>query len=682
MKLFLNLLLILIGILGAVTRVLELEYLENNLELRLVSDPILLGIIFLIIVCASILICTNKSFEKFKVPTFQKTLSLLTGFTFITYYFMNYGSSNQLDIFMLLAGIGFVFYSFTRDKNSIVNLLYIIPLSAFIIGLSLQTILFNVSSTNNTIYLFESLCSSVILLFLVALFRSVNYPTASSFSSLYVFGMATFLLTNATYLASGIYSILSDDYTIPGLTLNLAFTLLGIFTASMSINVSKKAKTIHVQSEIQDIILDNSIALENENDEIDTIDKESAVLSLFTPAKENTSTANEEISAQKEETPVIKEEKQVDYNNTHSSTSGLFTLKLDNAESSDLNSEVVVEKEEVSESIIQSPITTPTTISSLFTLKTDDNIEDEVLDNNEITKTEDELETTQEIKTVDSSTASISSLFTIKQDTNYEEIPTQTEDLKEEFKAAYESQELIETEEFTETKEDILSKPRASISSLFSSDELEIIDKMKVSHDNIQNDDLDDSPSAFTISQLFSSNENNASSAIALKEINEAKYITIDTKEEILDFENEPENKISSIFTLSNDEVIDKKPTEFQVVNSDEFTDITPIDNQAVNSEEVVSYIPNEISVDYDTTSSEIPSTLNPSDSDVLMNFLNKELEKKHSPVLEESIKPIKKESSTTPDSSLIKSGEKFIFKADSTTPKKSKGSRILFKKD
>ncbi len=641
MTLFLNFLLLLIGISGLATRLMELEYLQNNLELKLVSDPILLAIIYLILICASTLVCSNKSFDKFKVPTFPKILSLITGFAFLTYYFMNFGSTSQLDMFMLLAGVGFVFYSFSRDKNSIANLFYMIPLSAFAIGLSLQTILFDVSSTNNTIYLFESLCSSSILLFLLAIFRSINYPTPSSFSSIYIFGMATFLLTNATYLASAVYSILKDDYTISSLTLNIAFTLLGIFTASMAVNVSKQGTLVNPASEFEDLILDNSIEVDNSStiveENIESIDKERAVLSLFSDAKED-------ISATKEKTIEVSASASND--------------TIDTNENS-----------------------TAQSISQLFTLKSDTD-----LSINSSEKEQDNMAYTQK----EEYKPAISSLFTNDTNTsNFEEIQIKTP--------------IITLED----KEEVTPKPSISISSLFSSDELEIIDKMKTSQANIEKDTTPEITSAVSISQLFSSDEEikttpeiNINTDKTFEPITKKVNDVIESSNESHTFtlkdditqENTSENKISTLFTLKSDSFEPK-------------TNVVEINDEVSDKEKVISF--NNISKDKTETPAEVISEINtalqdissnisndetntptklsePSDNDVLMNFLSKQLEDSKSASNTKELPDIKTEKNTSPSSSntLTKKGEKFIFKSDAPTTKKSSKNRILFKKD
>ncbi len=626
MLIFLNLLLTVISILAFGARMIEINYLNQNHILDLISDPLLMGIVFLMFLCASILVFSNKSFKTFRVPTISKVLTLISGVLFITYYGINFGSLIYYDIFILLGGIGLIIYSLSRDELSIKNLFYIIPTSVFIIGLSLQTIIFDVSSTNNNFYLFESLSSASILLLFLSLFRCINYPTSSSYPSLYFFGFSSFMLLNSAYLTSFIFSLLDGSYIISDLILSSGFIVLGFFGISCSISVSLAGKHILITGEEVDTIEIETSSIENTleitEDASYKEDKDAAVLSLFSIKEEDIEDENEDAIEDTSPIEVNETSNESTFEDTNENTlsiSGLFSndTQLNKEDNKSCEEEIdntsnFEEKSVLISSLFNESNNIPFKINSdiLINEEPEKNPAIETLAPTEVIE---ELENNYN-ETPSENTVLISSLFK-DEDTINSVLLNETEILEIE-------EELIKEKEKT-----------LSISELFSNN----ID----SDDNMKEEIIED------ITPLTSNSEDD-------EEITESNDAKNDAKndEPIVDFSALFSSETLNTNSYTKDETLTLKNNTLDTLNDD--TSENSDDNLSEN-ERLVNFF---------------ASKLEENETPITDNNPSEELEKTPA-ILEEK-----------PAEIVTPKGNKLLFKADKSVKKKSSSNRILFKKD
>ncbi len=261
---FLNALLVLIGVFAIGARMYEIDNLLREFSMLnghpgIISNYMILALVLIIALCTSVLMWTNKSFEKYTSSVVNKFFTLLAGALFIGVFLLTMSNMQWYTVYYLIGGVGFVIFSLIESDKKLLHLIYIIPILTFGIRLCLQSIVLDVSTTSNTDYLFNSISSILLLTFTLYLFRTILFPKISKAYALSFFSVLAFISLGVAYTADFLFMFPNVSFSSPDTYIFLGYTCLAIF--SLLTFTSLKSQVNFISAEDFEDIYDESVVL-------------------------------------------------------------------------------------------------------------------------------------------------------------------------------------------------------------------------------------------------------------------------------------------------------------------------------------------------------------------------------------------------------------------------------------
>lgn len=241
-----------LGILaGRIYEILKLTDAETGFFIYkgIVFNPYILVIFIVITVCCAVLIFGgNKKVQPFFSQS-SKIIALASGVMFLIYGVMSAGYGIT-PIFVIAGGTGLVLLGAFELKPNVnaANIAMVVLFVVFIAGLSLDVIIFNVSTIYNVEFIKNALSYMSAGLFLLFVMKNVFAPNVYSAMLLYITGIVAFVMCGVMNIADIIVMAVNGQAVLPQLFFNAGFGFFGFFAFDNAISVMPK-KIIQAEAE-------------------------------------------------------------------------------------------------------------------------------------------------------------------------------------------------------------------------------------------------------------------------------------------------------------------------------------------------------------------------------------------------------------------------------------------------
>ncbi len=233
-----------VGILaGRVYEILSLTDWETGFLITkgIALNPVLLAIFVLITVCCGVLIWGG---EKNTEPFFSKSSGIiadLAGVAFVAFGVMQF-SESRAAVLMIVGGAALLLLGITKLGGKPKDAVIVIMLTAFVAGLCLDIIIFDVYSVYYTEFMHRVLSYTSVVLLLLAVLKNVYAPSKNSRMLLYVSGFICFAFSGMFSIAQIICSFATGQEFTSDTVKNIAFVLMGIYALDNALSVLPKNK--------------------------------------------------------------------------------------------------------------------------------------------------------------------------------------------------------------------------------------------------------------------------------------------------------------------------------------------------------------------------------------------------------------------------------------------------------
>lgn len=252
MTVFLNILFIVVGVLFFAGRLYEVIYfMEEGTNFLVgkgvVTSPLMLGILFLISVCCSVIAFADKEKD-------DRTIKLPVGiFGVIPAPFIIIASVLNIigifktggflgyDIMMILAAVGFAMLGLMNIKGKNREKIPAFMVVLMPLAMCMNCIILNIQPIYNTMFLYYSLSAITLMIFLLMLFKNAYAPSALAKPMLYVFSLVNFLTCGCASMANLIGGFFLGNIAAAELLLDVALAVLGLYSLFIAFYVVSNA---------------------------------------------------------------------------------------------------------------------------------------------------------------------------------------------------------------------------------------------------------------------------------------------------------------------------------------------------------------------------------------------------------------------------------------------------------
>lgn len=265
MTAFLNILFLFVSVMFFAGRLYEVMFLidaETNFLTHsgVVTTPFMLAIIFLIAFCCGVIIFSQEKPSKkpMKTPVgifgfasaafliITSVLNLIKIFT-VTGGFIGY------DIAMIICSLGFVFFGINGIKGKKKEKIPFVMTIAIPAFMCLNSIILQVKSINNTVFLYTSLAAVTNLVFFILLFKNVYSPSKNIRQGLYISSLINFIISTSAIFATMIGGIINENYTKELIFHSLFLMTTGVYSLFIAFYIlpsRKKEKDVDENEEV------------------------------------------------------------------------------------------------------------------------------------------------------------------------------------------------------------------------------------------------------------------------------------------------------------------------------------------------------------------------------------------------------------------------------------------------
>lgn len=266
MSLILSLLLSLcsVGILaGRIYEILKLTDIETGFLITegIALNPVLLGLFVLITICCGILIFGR---EKDPAPFFSESSGIIAdvaGVAFIAYGIMVIADSSSA-VFMIAGSLALFLIGLTGLGHKPKDAVTIILLTAFVAGMCLDVIIFDVYSIYYTEFMHKVLAYITIILVIIAVLKNVYAPSKFSKMLLYISGFMCFAFSGMLSIAELICFLASGYGFSVEVVKDIALAAFGIYALDNALSViPKKNSAVYEKENTEEIREDSDIVI-------------------------------------------------------------------------------------------------------------------------------------------------------------------------------------------------------------------------------------------------------------------------------------------------------------------------------------------------------------------------------------------------------------------------------------
>lgn len=258
MSLILSLLLSLcsVGILaGRIYEILKLTNIETGFLITegIALNPVLLGLFVLITICCGVLIFGR---EKDPAPFFSESSGIIAdvaGVAFIAYGIMVIADSSSA-VFMIAGSLALFLIGLTGLGHKAKDAATIILLTAFVAGMCLDVIIFDVYSIYYTEFMHKVLSYLTIILVIIAVLKNVYAPSKFSKMLLYISGFMCFAFSGMLSIAELICFLASGYGFSVEVVKDIALAAFGIYALDNALSViPKKNSAVYEKENTEEI---------------------------------------------------------------------------------------------------------------------------------------------------------------------------------------------------------------------------------------------------------------------------------------------------------------------------------------------------------------------------------------------------------------------------------------------
>lgn len=240
----------------------------------IVFNPYILGIFAVIAICCGVIIFGDKKDDRPFFSQSSKIISIAAGAMFVVYSVMSYSSSFNF-VFTLAGGLGLILLGVfeIHPKGDIKDILITVLMLVFIIGKSLDVIIFDVYTIHNVQFIKNALSYISTGLFFMYVFKNAFAPSKTSRMLLYITGMLAALMCGIMNIAEIVCMAINDSIVLPDLFFLAGYAFLGFFAFDNAVSVLPKKSVTGREEQEEDTdvkiyVSQNSAApvVENETD--------------------------------------------------------------------------------------------------------------------------------------------------------------------------------------------------------------------------------------------------------------------------------------------------------------------------------------------------------------------------------------------------------------------------------
>lgn len=268
MTIILNALLIIISIgifAGRMYEILYITDMQTNFLLHkgIIFNPYILPIFIIIALCCGILILGGLKTKKKFFPSHGSFLLALSALFFIISGVTSKTSGGLQAVFTIFGIVGLLLLSLLSLKGKPYEILIVLFLTIFSIGGCIDSIVLNVSSINNTVFLTSALTNIAITLFLLLLYKNAYAPSKSSRMFLYVGGYICFAVTGMLNAAQLTAQLMSSEFALSLSSRYIAYIFIGLYGLAAALQCRPSGKSEHEKLEFEPEAVDAIKVIDN-----------------------------------------------------------------------------------------------------------------------------------------------------------------------------------------------------------------------------------------------------------------------------------------------------------------------------------------------------------------------------------------------------------------------------------
>ena len=212
----------------------------------IVFTPYILGLFVIITLCCGVIIFGDKKDETPFFSHSSRIIAVASGAMFIVYSVMSYGTNIGF-WFTLAGGVALVLLGIfeLHNKGGIIDILISVLLVVFVIGRSLDAIIFDVYTVHNIKFTQNALTTVCSGMFFLAVFKNIFAPQAKSRMLLYITGMLAAIMCGIMNIADIVCMAVNDAIILPDLFIHAGFAFLGFFAFDNAISSIPSKKTAY-----------------------------------------------------------------------------------------------------------------------------------------------------------------------------------------------------------------------------------------------------------------------------------------------------------------------------------------------------------------------------------------------------------------------------------------------------
>ena len=199
-------------------------------------NPLLLAISIVVAVCCGVVIFGA---EKENEPFYSKGSGIIAaaaGSAFAAYGIMVISQSKSA-VFIIAGGTALCMMGLTGLGTKIKDYIILALLTAFVAGMCLDVIIFDVYTIHNTAFMHKVLAYASIILVLCAVLRNVYAPSRFSPMMLYISGFLCFAFSGMFSIAEVICFIVSGSGFTVDIVEDIAMIIFGIYALDNALSV-------------------------------------------------------------------------------------------------------------------------------------------------------------------------------------------------------------------------------------------------------------------------------------------------------------------------------------------------------------------------------------------------------------------------------------------------------------
>ena len=229
-------------------RIYEILYLTDLSTGFLVTKGIALNAVLTAIFAVIVICCAVILFGKEKTvkPFFSKSSAIfaaVSGVAFIVYGIMTL-SQSKLSLLTVAGGVALCLLGITGLGNKIKDAVTILLLTAFVAGICLEVIVFDVYTIYNTAFLSKVMAGATTVLVLLAVLKNVYTPSVFSRGVLYVCGFLCFTFCGMFSIADIVGTFASGNGFSAEIVKSVAMAVFGIYALDNALSVMPKKANV------------------------------------------------------------------------------------------------------------------------------------------------------------------------------------------------------------------------------------------------------------------------------------------------------------------------------------------------------------------------------------------------------------------------------------------------------